>query len=115
MPPKEMSKKSFVMCLVTDTHTENLSLMLMDDTKGYINVLFLSIDDFHIQIFRNDMVFSFEVYFGQYALFLKYIYHMFNIILPKPCEIFAKFLLKICQKFGKGFTRFFNKYNSGTF
>ena len=43
------------------------------------------------------------------------IYHMFNIILPKPCEIFAKFLLKICQKFGKDLTRFFNKYNSGTF
>ena len=43
------------------------------------------------------------------------IYHMFNIILPKPCEIFAKFLLKICQKFGKDFTMFFNKYNSGTF
>ena len=31
---------------------------------------------------------------------------MFNIILPKPCEIFAKFLLKICPKSGKGFTRF---------
>ena len=40
---------------------------------------------------------------------------MFNIILPKPCEIFAKFLLKICQKSGKDFTMFFNKYNSGTF
>ena len=40
---------------------------------------------------------------------------MFNIILTKPCEIFAKFLLKICQKIGKDFTRFFNKYNSGTF
>ena len=40
---------------------------------------------------------------------------MFNIILPKPCEIFAKFLLKICQKFGKDFTRFFNKYNCGTY
>ena len=34
------------------------------------------------------------------------IYHMFNIILPKPCEIFTKILLKICQKFGKYFTRF---------
>ena len=40
---------------------------------------------------------------------------MFNIILPKLCEFFAKFLLKSQQKFGKDFTRFFNKYNSGTF
>ena len=32
---------------------------------------------------------------------------MFNIILPKPCEIFAKFLLKICQnlvKISQGFS-----------
>ena len=30
-----------------------------------------------------------------FAKFLPNLYHMFNIILPKPCEIFAKSLTKI--------------------
>ena len=43
-----------------------------------------------------------------FAKYLINIYHMFNIILPKPCEIFAKFLLKIClnylAKISQGFS-----------
>ena len=48
-----------------------------------------------------------------FAKYLKNIYHMFNIILPKPCEIFAKSLTKIeINNWSNGI---FNKYTSGTF
>ena len=49
-----------------------------------------------------------------YEIFAKFVPNL-RYKIPKPCEIFAKFLLKICQKFGKAFIMFFNKYNSGTF
>ena len=66
-----MSKKSFVMYFVTETQTENLSLMVIDDTKWCTNVLFLPIGNSHIFTYFI-MIWSFNLKSSLVTMFVKY-------------------------------------------
>ena len=47
-----------------------------------------------------------------FAKYLINLYHVFNIILPKPCKIFGKSLANLKQEFNSTTDPKFNQYNS---